>query len=79
MRQAMGRLQGTLSLAIDELRRIMTTSKTDAVRLKAALFVIEAYGVTSECKQNDPDPVSQTEFLLVSNILKNMGGKHAGT
>ncbi|MBK8889513.1 MAG: helix-turn-helix domain-containing protein [Dechloromonas sp.] len=77
MRQAMGQLQGTLTEAVDELRRILTTSKTDAVRLKAAQFIIEAYGITKERNQAHLDPVSRAELAVVGDILKGLVGNRA--
>lgn len=77
MRQAVGQLQGTLSVAVEELRRILTTSKTDAVRLKAAQFIIEAYGITKEPNEAHLDPASRAELAVVSNILKGLGGNRA--
>jgi hypothetical protein len=74
MRQAVGQLQGTLSTAVDELQRIMTTSKTDALRLKAAQFVIEACGITKERNKELIDPISHAELAVVGNILKGLGG-----
>jgi hypothetical protein len=79
MRQAMGQLQGTLSMAVDELRRILTTSKTDAVRLKAAQFIVEAYGITKERSQAHLDPVSRAELAVVGDILKGLGGNRVAS
>jgi transposase len=77
MRQAMGRLQGTISTAVDELQRILTSSKTDAVRLKAAQFVVETYGITKERNQVLLDPISRAELAVVGDILKGLGGNRA--
>jgi len=79
MRQAVGQLQGTLSVAVEELRRILTTSKTDAVRLKAAQFIIETYGVTKEPNEAHLDPASRAELAVVGNILKGLGSNRAST
>jgi hypothetical protein len=76
MRQAMGQLQGTLSEAVGELRRVLTSAKNDSVRLKAAQFVIEAYGITKERNQAPLDPVSRAELAMVNQILGNMGINH---
>ena len=77
MRQAMGQLQGTLSTAVEELRRILTTSKTDAVRLKAAQFIVEAYGIAKERDQAHLNSVSREELAVVGDILKGLGGSRA--
>jgi hypothetical protein len=79
MRQAVGQLQSTLPTAVEELRRIITTSKTDALRLKAAQFVIEAYGITKERNEAQLDPVSRAELAVVGDILKGLGGNRATT
>lgn len=77
VRQAMAQLQGNLSQAVEEVRRIMTTSKTDAVRLRAAQFVIEAYGIPKHHKESNNDLVSHSELAVVSEILKGLGGSRA--
>lgn len=75
--QAMGQLQSTLPTAVEELQRIMTTSKTDAVRLKAAQFVIEACGLTKERSEAYLEPASRAELAVVGDILKTLGGCRA--
>jgi hypothetical protein len=77
MRQAMGQLQGTLSTAVDELRRILTTSKTDAVRLKAAQFIIEAHVLPKAKEESRYDRVSRAELAVVGDILKGLGCNRA--
>lgn len=77
MHQAMMRLQGTISLAIDELRTIMSTSKTDAVRLKAALFIIENCGISTARNDSLIDPASRAELAAIGDALKSLGGHNA--
>ena len=73
VRQAIDQLQGTLSLAVEEFRRIMTTSKSDTLRLKAAQFIIETYGTAQPLNYPYLDIESNEQFTVISGILKNLG------
>lgn len=43
--ESMQALQSTVALAVDEVRRILTDGKNETVRLNAAKFVIEQFGL----------------------------------
>ncbi|MES2952200.1 MAG: hypothetical protein V4858_27050 [Pseudomonadota bacterium] len=40
-RQALAQLSATFSMAVAEVQKVLTTSKMDSVKLKAAMFIIE--------------------------------------
>ena len=75
-REAINQLQGTLSVAVGELQHLMTKSKGEAVRLKAALFVIEHYALS----KTSPEQGFGSEFgnkVDLGLVLRGLGISHA--
>ena len=77
-RQALGQLQGTLATAVAELQRIMTKSKVDSLRLRAATFVIESVGLPNFCSDSEIDLHGNNELSMVLDALNGMGFRSAG-
>lgn len=75
IREAMDQLGGTLTMAVRELTRIMTKSKNDALRLKAATFVIESVGLKTSAAGNDP--ADKAEVGAVLQVFHALGINHA--
>jgi DNA-binding transcriptional regulator YdaS (Cro superfamily) len=77
--ESMQALQGTVALAVDEVRRILTNGKNETVRLNAAKFVIEQFGLpriavnltgTGSLETSQPmDLAMIMKGLGVSNVL----------
>lgn len=76
MRQSIEQLQGTLSMAVDEVRKILSTSNNEALRLKAAQFIIERYA-SPKSNLEAVDPVDRGDLALINSILKGPGASHA--
>jgi hypothetical protein len=72
-RQALGQLQGTLTTAVSELQRIMTKSKTDALRLRAATFVIESVGLPNVGIDSEIELHDSNELAKVLEALNGLG------
>ncbi len=71
-RQAVKQLRGTLSLAVEEVQRIITTSPSDALRLRASVFVIETCGMT--VLQDSPaSSESKADNSMFDKVLKDLG------
>lgn len=77
MRHAIGQLQNSLSTAVGELQNIMAESKNDAVRLKAALFVIENFGTQKSAPDMGLDSDVKAEMSVVLQVLNQLGINHA--
>ena len=78
-RQAMDQLQGSLTMAVSELQRILTTSQTDAIRLKAAMFVIEGVAPTKVVSQRTFDLDTMVELGQLHQVFAQLGISHAST
>lgn len=76
-RQAMDQLQGTLSMAVTEVQRILTTSTADAIRLKAAMFIIEGVTPTKATLRRSIDPDTTVELGQLHQVFKQLGLGHA--
>ena len=78
-RQAMDRLQGTFSMAVTEVQRILTSSPADAVRLKAAMFIIEGMAPIKAVSQRTSDHDSLVELGQLHQVFAQLGISHAST
>lgn len=58
-RHAMDQLNATFGMAVTEVQKVMTTSKVDAIRLKAAMFVIEGMASKKAILNGTSDPDSK--------------------
>lgn len=76
-RQAMDQLQGTFTIAVAEVQRILTTSPADAVRLKAAMFIIEGAAFTKTGLQRGGDPATVVELGQLHQVFAQLGMSHA--
>lgn len=75
--QAMNQLQGTFSMAVTEVQKILTTSPTDAIRLKAAMFIIEGVAPTKAMTSKKADPDSCIELVQLHQVFKQLGLSYA--
>jgi hypothetical protein len=76
-RQAMDQLQGSLTMAVSELQKLLTTSTTDAIRLKAAMFVIEGMTPMKSLQRKTLDPASELEMNQIHQVFNQLGLVHA--
>ncbi len=72
-RQAMDQLHGTFSMAVNEVQKILTSSPTDAIRLKAAMFIIEGVSPTKAMLPKNIDPDSIVELGQLHQVFKQLG------
>ena len=78
IREAMDQLGGTLTTAVRELHHVMTKSKNDALRLKAATFVIENFGLAKVSPNSTDDPANKAEVGAVLQVFHALGiNRHA--
>ena len=77
IQQAMDQLQGTFGMAVTEVQRILTTSPADAVRLKAAMFIIEGVAPTKVVPQRGIDPDTLVELGQLQHVFAQLGMNHA--
>ena len=78
IREAMDQLGGTLTTAVRELHHVMTKSKNDALRLKAATFVIEHFGLPKASPSGSTDPADKAEIGAVLQVFHALGiNRHA--
>jgi hypothetical protein len=77
--QAMGQLQGTFAMAVTEIQRILTSSPADAVRLKAAMFIIDGVAPTKTRLQRGGDPDTLVELGQLHQVFAQLGLSHAST
>ena len=76
LREAMDQLGGALTTAVRELHHVMTKSKNDALRLKAATFVIENFGLSRITPNGAHDPSSKAEVGAVLQVFHALGINH---
>lgn len=72
-RQAMDQFRGTFSMAVSEVQKILTTSPTDAIRLKAAMFIIEGVSPANATLQRSIDPATTVELGQLHQVFKELG------
>ena len=77
--QAMAQLQGTLSMAVTEVQKILTTSPVDAVRLKAAMFIIEGMAPIKAVSKRTADPDTLVELGQLHQVFAQLGISDAST
>lgn len=76
-RQAMDQLHGTFSMAVNEVQKILTSSSTDAIRLKAAMFIIEGVSPMKAMLPKSTDKDSIAELGQLQQVFKLLGLSHA--
>lgn len=74
--EAMADLQSNVVLATSEIRRLITTSTSDAVRLKACEFVITNFGLPKPTASNALIEAPGKIFNLAL-VLEGLGVSHA--
>lgn len=75
--QAMEQLQGMFSMAVTEVQKILTTSPTDAIRLKAAMFIIEGVAPAKAVLHRATDPDTLVELGQLQQVFAQLGLGHA--
>ncbi len=72
-REAMEQFQGTLSIAVGEVQRLISESKTDSTRLRAALYVIDSMKPTKATTRRVIDSDTTAELGELHQVLLQLG------
>lgn len=75
--EAIGQLQASVAVAASEVRRIITKGKSEALRLRAAEYVLDNFALPKAASHSPTEIAANGKGLNLALVLEGLGITHA--